>query len=747
MKLLFGRRAPLHFGVAALGITVFIPLLIAFAPIRNSPQPEPKEVGPETAQAEQVEQTGQVEQAARLFARPVLAGGREGIYLIDELGGSRVLWRGGMVKKLVKSDSAWFALTSRGVLTSPNGLNWEERNEGLPIKTIKEFKNGKTSFTTQIQDIKDLAVDPDRPNSLVCATKEAVYLSSDAGLSWKSLGLPVITNGVKAVGLAAIEGGTAFVATSIYGLYAIHTEVAGAKWQPISEGLLNMDTSNNTDEISSILVEKNRWGGSQPDIYISQGFKQALYRLNWAEKNVQMLYQYPDLIGMLDAPVLWEDALFFSRQGEIAKLDLTANGGPFSKPEAQPEMLDWSHQLAKSLGQAVFTAVEVAFGRPFASSEQQGLLAVGPILGELWLSADPELESDTPRRKHQAAAAGFEGIYIPGGHVTLEKEIQRYEEIIDRWNLDSIVVDMKDDFGRLRYQPQDELVKKWGSVVNPVDLSSFLPRFKAKGVWTIARIVVFKDRNLARAQGARFAVWDNTTNAPWQGYRLVKKKEDDTETSEKVYYGEDWVDPYSEEVWDYVARLSQELVEMGFDEIQYDYIRFPTDGLNLRDASYRWHSRGMDKESALISFLSHIRHNVTAPISVDIYGANAWYRTDSRTGQEVETLAQWVDIICPMYYPSHFEQGFLAQSPAEERPWRIYNIGTWRNYYIARGEVLVRPFVQAFYLNVSYDRKYYGPEYINLQVQGLREAGNPGLSYWNNSGQYKDLVYKGSSNN
>jgi hypothetical protein len=92
-----------------------------------------------------------------------------------------------------------------------------------------------------------------------------------------------------------------------------------------------------------------------------------------------------------------------------------------------------------------------------------------------------------------------------------------------------------------------------------------------------------------------------------------------------------------------------------------------------------------------------------------------------------------------MYYPSHFEQGFLAQRPAELRPYRIYHIGTLRTAAIARRQVIVRPWAQAFYLNVSYDRRYYNTDYVRRQIEGVRDAGAPGYAYWNNSGRYEDI--------
>ena len=199
---------------------------------------------------------------------------------------------------------------------------------------------------------------------------------------------------------------------------------------------------------------------------------------------------------------------------------------------------------------------------------------------------------------------------------------------------------MKDDYGLLRYDTKDELVKSKGKVTQyAVDLDHFVEEFKKDNTYLIARIVVFKDRNLAKFGGSKYAVWNYNTKSPWVG---IKEYEDivDEETGEvtgknPVYYDENWVDPYCPEVWEYNVAIAKELIARGFDEIQFDYIRFPTDGYNLRQASYRWKSEGMDKESALVSFLKYARENINAPIGIDIYGANGWYRSGTRLFQYI----------------------------------------------------------------------------------------------------------------
>jgi hypothetical protein len=281
---------------------------------------------------------------------------------------------------------------------------------------------------------------------------------------------------------------------------------------------------------------------------------------------------------------------------------------------------------------------------------------------------------------------------------------------------------------------------------------------KAKGRYLVARIVVFKDQRMHEYAGGAWAVWNGAESVAWRGYEWETKEVPippppgappstaapatapaTTTVTERKYNGEYWVDPYSEKVWEYNVAIAREIIARGFDEVQFDYIRFPTDGVNLEDARYRWKDAGMDMESALMSFLGYARANIPAPISVDIYGANGWYRSGVRTGQDVELMARYVDAICPMFYPSHFEQDFMGFEPAVKRPYRIYRLGTLRNSYIARKRVVIRPYVQAFYLNVRYDRIWYSPAYVALQVDGVRDASNEGLLFWNNGGRYDDI--------
>ncbi len=661
---------------------------------------------------------------------------------MSKTGAVTALWTGGEVKKILRTSNYWAILTDLGVLVSTDLYHWEARNRGLPVKTIKVYDHGEKSFERMIQELKDLKVHPENPNILVTATRDAVFLSRDAGLTWNNLGMPPYqTNGLKSVAVGNLPELTVFVSHSIYGVYYFQPEKKPSQgWQELSQGLEKLETTENADEVSDIkiVVEKNSQGDPVRTVYAGQTFRHRLYQLDWEKKSFNLIWSEKTSFGSVDSLDAGKGVIRFVTGGAVLEKQL-GNG----LTRRRTDLFDTIRKASVTLG---FMPGCFAF-----------LDQADPIcLSELWLLN----QSGAHKDDRLAKAAGKEGLYLPVNHAMDQKSLKPYLDIIKDRNLNMVVIDMKDDYGRLRFTPNNTDLTKKGRVFWPVDIDGLIKTMKDRGVYMVARIVVFKDPELVKKDNGKYAVWDAENDHPWAGYYETKREKTDNpgvnnENSNLVqeirasddpkyeivrtYYDERWVDPYSEEVWEYNTSVAKELIARGFDEIQFDYIRFPTDGYNLPDAKYRWKEPGMDMESAMLSFLRHARKNIDAPISIDIYGANGWYRTGARTGQEVEMLVPYVDVICPMYYPSHFEQDFLAQDPPEERPYRIYYQGTKRTEHIARGQIIVRPYVQAFYLNVAYDRKYYNPEYVIRELKGVRDAGSPGVTYWNNSGRYEDI--------
>jgi hypothetical protein len=683
----------------------------------------------------------------------LVIGAADGLYGLDQSGRSQRLWSGGEVKKILSyktgQTTSWLILTSQGILTSNNLRNWEARNTGLPVKTIKVYEGGRTSFITNVQEIKDLKIHPNNPEIMVCAFKEAVYLTRNGGRNWQNLGMPsYISNGIKSTAVATIAGElTVFCSHNIYGFYYYLPDRSNRRWEELNTGIETLETTNNPDEISDISVWISANG--EQEILVSQTFRRRLYRLDWEQKRFDLLWRGAAGFGTIDSLSQAGSSLRFIQDREILEFSVPEKGRTLTQaPRQRRDLIDLMTSIPRNLSLVPICAAYL--DRTSAQTNQQNDYS---ILNELWLLFD---NSSFARDPFHIMSANKEGLYLPVNHARDRSSLAPYLATISNRNLNMVVIDMKDDYGRLRFTPQSPALNGWGRVFQPVDLEVFLRQMRDAGIYTVARIVVFKDPEMAARNNGRYAVWDSRNNKPWLGYydtqRRAGSPPPDTANRTEIlpsqdpqmeilrtYYDEQWVDPYSEEYWEYIAVLCEELCNRGFDEIQFDYIRFPTDGINLGDASYRFRSQGMDMESAILSFLRHVRGRIKAPISVDIYGANGWYRTGSRTGQEVELLAPWVDVICPMYYPSHFEQYLLAQNPPELRPYRIYYEGTQRTRVIARNKIIVRPWAQAFYLNVSYDRQYYNEDYVRRQLEGTRAAGNGGLTYWNNSGRYEDI--------
>jgi len=693
-----------------------------------------------------------------IYSGLTLAGGEDGLFGFDDKGKAVSFKGAGNIKTIINTGGIWAVLGSEGIFVSSDLQNWENRSQGLPKKTIKLFQNGTKSFLPVMQDIKDFEIDPENPDIMACATKDCVYFSRNQGRSWVNLGAPPYrTNGIKAVAAAQLKAAngvkttTIFLSHSVYGIYYIQPDMARSSWTEISKGLEQLETSDNADEVSDIKVRVTGTdsGVTNVEIYASQTFRRRIYRLDWDKKTFNMVwFDRSKEFGTVDSIYTLKNKLYFLMEETAAELDISTQLTPTTVAEAatltsaqitqRPDLRDTILSMSNSLGKKPNCVV-------MRDKKNDNSLV---FLNELWLvtggaSVKPQV---TP-----------EGIYLPVNFAMEEPRLKRILELMSERKLNMIVIDMKDDYGRLRFTPKNPAITEKGRVFRPVDIDAMLANFKKRGIYSVARIVVFKDPVLAAKENYRYAVWDSRNNKQWLGYHDKKQNagtgapEDSayetvilpsSESGKEIlrtFYDEKWVDPFSEVVWDYNAAVAAELHERGFDEIQFDYIRFPTDGVNLNDAQYRWQDKGMDMESAILSFLRHIRANVKAPISIDIYGANGWYRTGARTGQEVELLAPWVDVICPMYYPSHFEQGFLAQPPAVLRPWRIYYMGTLRTARIGRGQIIVRPYVQAFRLGVSYDRKYYNEEYVINEIKGVRDAGSGGFTYWNNSGRYDDI--------
>ena len=202
-------------------------------------------------------------------------------------------------------------------------------------------------------------------------------------------------------------------------------------------------------------------------------------------------------------------------------------------------------------------------------------------------------------------------------------------------------------------------------------------------------------------------------------------------------WGEGWLDPSLPQVQDYLLDIVQEVVRLGVDEIQLDYVRFPTEG-DLADARFAFDSWHLAKHDIITEFVARTRVRLidtNVLLAADLFGVAAWGREADlrRLGQRLPDLLPLLDVACPMLYPSHFYSPFLGMDRPSDYPYYLVQEGILRLAPLAEAHgVDVRPWLQAF----PYGVKGFDAQYVNEQIHATRDAGGNGWMLWNSASRF-----------
>jgi hypothetical protein len=321
--------------------------------------------------------------------------------------------------------------------------------------------------------------------------------------------------------------------------------------------------------------------------------------------------------------------------------------------------------------------------------------------------------------------------YFAIGHPSFR---ERMFHLLDTTELNAVVIDVKGDPALLAYRSRVPLAEQIGANAHPTvnDLDDLLKALHDRGVYAIARIVVFKDDLLARngaSVGVDVSIKDGRSGGPWI----------DGE-------GLGWVDPFQTAAWDYNIALAREAIERGFDEVQFDYIRFPTDprpGSSLEDAQYLREANEESRVQALASFLEQAREAVHAAggfLGIDTYGYTTFWEDDGGIGQNIAVLANYVDYVCFMVYPSTYDAGLPGSYRYPEvvrRPYDVvYESLTMAESKLAGKPPVVRPWLQYFDdYPWATEMRYDAPQ-IEAQKQAAKDAGALGWMLWDPFNNY-----------
>lgn len=577
-----------------------------------------------------------------------------------------------------------------GFFYSSSGSSpWRSRNQGLPKRIIYPF-SGNEGW----RELTALGVDNENRGSLLVSNPYGLFYSENRGVSWTSLPLSDPLKSVAYITSVALRGGVPsgelLVGTSFSGLY--HSDDGGENWATLNDLL--------------------------DDFYLGAGF-------------------YEEISGLAFHP--HEEGHFFLSKG--------FGGGLFSLDRARGILKEIPYP-GKKEGQNILHLMAEEGDPPVLKvTTEEGVLWRGEKgVGTTWTWSSSSLsmkypEGSRPENSHIAEGAKEQyGMYVAPSKAAGEA-LDSHILFAKEHGFNSMVVDMKDDRGRLTYDTALELPKKIGGVWKRFSLEELIEKAHKENISIIGRVVVFQDPVLYNYDNNAYAIWDEEEKGPW-GYKIKvqREKQDDEQTDEQeeVTYEqrEFWLDPYAEFVWSYNIAIASELEARGVDEIQFDYIRFPSDG-DVWNGTHRYKKPGMTKMEALESFLAMAREKIRIPISADLYGFNSYYRMGNWIGQNLEVFSHYVDAVCPMFYPSHFPRSFMKETAYLPRAEEIYKNGTYRARSIVEPGCVIRPFIQAFLIGgeLKFEKPVY-TDYLIRQLKGSLLGGASGFTLWNASNRY-----------
>ena len=312
-------------------------------------------------------------------------------------------------------------------------------------------------------------------------------------------------------------------------------------------------------------------------------------------------------------------------------------------------------------------------------------------------------------------------LYVPG-FVAEGEGIEGVLRLAEETEVNSLVVDVK-DAGLTTYPSEVPLAQEIGATTERIpDLKAFVKGLKEKGVYPIARLAVFQDDVLARARPDLAAI-DATTGEPWL-----------------TYQGAAWTNPYREEAQAYNVEIAKEAAAAGFEEVQFDYVRFPSDGemINLEYGEETFPTQ----EDAIAGFLEYAHAELEpmgVEVSADVFGLVGMNDVVG-VGQVVSKMAPHLDVLCPMVYPSHYPAGAYGYGNPDVYPYEIVDLAMADFRTKAKAVnpgIEIRPWLQDFdYLSE------YEPADVEAQIRATEDAGLKGWILWNANADYTTEVLK-----
>ncbi len=292
------------------------------------------------------------------------------------------------------------------------------------------------------------------------------------------------------------------------------------------------------------------------------------------------------------------------------------------------------------------------------------------------------------------------------------------KELIETTELNAVVIDIKDATGQVSFQQ--------GANCFVSDMEAFIKELHDSHIYVIGRISVFQDPSYTKLH-PELAVKSKSTGGVWKDYK-----------------GLSFIDVGARPYWDYIIDLSRKSYALGFDEINFDYVRYPSDG-NMKDTNFTYTVGTSTKAEMLESFFEYLSNNledVGLKMSADLFGMTTTVTADMGIGQVLENALPYFDYIAPMVYPSHYPKTWSGFANPAEHPYEVIKIAmgsavkreeAWRvsNGLATSTPSKMRPWLQDFNLGTT-----YGPDKVRAQIKATYDVGINSWMMWNAANRY-----------
>lgn len=326
----------------------------------------------------------------------------------------------------------------------------------------------------------------------------------------------------------------------------------------------------------------------------------------------------------------------------------------------------------------------------------------------------------------------IKGIYVTA-HSAGGARMESLLKLVDDTELNSMVIDIKDDNGYITYPTTTPELLEVGAAKKYIrDINELMITLKEHNIYPIARIVTFKDTVLARKQPElSFLHPDGTI---WKNDR-----------------GESFVNPFRKEVWDYNIAVAKEAAKLGFKEIQFDYVRFP-EGFENKADLLTFNKTEQSRVDTVAAFVKYAREQLEplgVRVSVDIFGYAASVPTAEGIGQDFVKISKDVHVISPMVYPSHYSTGWFKQKYPDKSPYDTIKgamVDTHKKLDSTKDiKPIIRPWIQDFTASWLGSGNFtkYGKTEVEAQIKALQDTGVKEYLLWNAGNKYTpDVTYK-----